>query len=92
MIAQAVNRPPTARPDITLRRVGSEWVLYDAGRQRAHVLNLAAAVVWTYCDGAHGADAIAAALARAVPETAPERLQRDIAQALRRFADEGLLQ
>lgn len=92
MVSQAMTRPPVARPDITLRRVGSEWVLFDAGQGRAHVLNLAAAVIWTYCDGSHGSDAIAAALARAVPETAPERLRSDIDQALRRFADEGLLQ
>ncbi len=92
MVSHTMPTRPVARADITLRRVGSEWVLFDASHDRAHVLNLAAAVVWTYCDGAHEPPAIAAALARAVPEAAPERLQTDIDQALRRFADEGLLQ
>jgi hypothetical protein len=92
MVSQVAHHLPTARPDVVLRRVGNEWVLFDAGHGRAHVLNLTAAVIWTYCDGAHEEGAIAAAIARAVPDTAPDRLRTDIDQALRRFAAEGLLQ
>ena len=54
IVPQTVARPPVARNDVLLRRVGSEWVLFDARKDRAHVLNLTAAVVWTYCDGAVG--------------------------------------
>ena len=82
---------PAARPDLILRRVGSEWVLYDAARAKAHVLNLTAAVIWTYCDGSHERSAIAAAIAREVPSLDPTRIKDDIDDALRRFADEGLL-
>ena len=84
---------PTARRDVLLRRVGSEWVLFDARRDRAHVLNLTAAVVWTYCDGAHGSDAIASAIVQEVPEAGSEQtIRHDIETVLRRFASEGLLQ
>ena len=92
MVSDIAQRLPTARPDLVLRRVANEWVLFDAAKNRAHVLNLTAAVIWTYCDGAHPSAAIAEAIAHEVKGTAPERLQDDVDQALRRFADEGLLQ
>jgi len=84
---------PTARHDVLLRRVGSEWVLFDAQHDRAHVLNLTAAVVWTYCDGRHGSEAIASAIVQEVPGAGSERtILGDIETVLRRFASEGLLQ
>lgn len=87
----AIERP-VARPDLVLRRVGSEWVLYDAAKDRAHVLNLTAAVIWTYCDGTHERTSIAEAIAREVPGVAASTIRGDIDGVLRRFADEGLLQ
>jgi len=91
MVTRAMSGLPTARDDVLLQRVGSEWVLFDARRDRAHVLNLTAAVVWTYCDGTHGSDAIADAIARAVEGPDAHALRNDIESVLRRFADEGLL-
>jgi hypothetical protein len=88
--ARALERP-VARPDLVLRRVGSEWVLYDAAKERAHVLNLTAAVIWTFCDGAHERSSIADVLAREVPGLDASTIRTDIDQVLRRFADEGLL-
>ena len=82
---------PSARADVALRRVGSEWVLYDAAGDRAHVLNATAAAVWSYCDGGHDPDAMAEALARDVPAAQPAAIRRDIEDVLRRFAAEGLL-
>ena len=83
---------PVARNDVLLRRVGSEWVLFDARRDRAHVLNLTAAVVWTYCDGQHGSTAIAEAIAHNLADTEPVAIAGDIEQVIHRFATEGLLQ
>jgi hypothetical protein len=91
MVTRAMPPLPTARDDVMLRRVGSEWVLFDARRDKAHVLNLTAAVVWTYCDGAHPTDAIASEIARAMDSAEPGALLPDIETVLRRFADEGLL-
>ncbi len=91
MVTRASPAAPIARDDVTLRRVGSEWVLFDARHDRAHVLNLTAAVVWTYCDGSHAPGAIAEAIAREVTGHV-ETIRADIAGVLRRFADEGLLQ
>jgi hypothetical protein len=91
MVTRAMPTLPVARDDVLLQRVGSEWVLFDARRDRAHVLNLTAAVVWTYCDGAHASDAIVDAIARAVEGPEAHTLRTDIETVLRRFADEGLL-
>ena len=85
-------RAPVARNDVLLRRVGSEWVLFDARQDRAHVLNLTAAVIWTYCDGGHPSDAIADAIAREVPGARPPDIVGDIEAVIQRFAAEGLFQ
>ncbi len=81
---------PAARADVALRRVGSEWVVFDAAGERAHVLNPSAAAVWAHCDGAHDAAAIAAALASALPAVEPAAIRRDVEAILLRFAAEGL--
>jgi len=91
MTVMGIAVRPVARPDLILRRVGSEWVLYDAAREKAHVLNLTAAVIWTYCDGTLEPSAIAAAIAREVTGIDSTRIKDDIDDVLRRFADEGLL-
>jgi Coenzyme PQQ synthesis protein D (PqqD) len=92
MAATGALDSPTARPDLLLRRVGSEWVLYDTAKERAHVLNLTAAIVWTYCDGSYDRATIADAIAGEVPGLDATRIRHDIDDVLRRFADEGLLQ
>lgn len=92
MTAPTTQLLPIARADVVLRRVGNEWVLFDAARDRAHVLNLTAALVWTYCDGTHAPGAIAEAISHEVAGAAKERIRDDIEGVLRRFASEGLLQ
>lgn len=91
MVTDAMSLP-RARDEVLLRRVGNEWVLFDASGGKAHVLNLTAAVVWTYCDGSHASDAIAEAIGRDIPNAPPKgAILLDVTQVLRRFADEGLL-
>jgi len=93
MVTDAMPALPVGRTDVLLRRVGNEWVLFDASQGRAHVLNLTAAVVWTYCDGEHASDAIAEAIGREL-KGGPTRtdIRADVDQVLKRFSAEGLLQ
>ncbi len=91
MVNGAMHDLPTARDDVLLRRVGSEWVLFDARHDRAHVLNLTAAVVWTYCDGHHASADIADAIATELGGMPPATILGDIESVLQRFAGEGLL-
>ena len=67
-------------------------MLFDARKDRAHVLNLTAAVVWTYCDGGHGSGDIAQVIASEVPDARAPAIAEDIEAVIKRFADEGLLQ
>jgi hypothetical protein len=92
MQGAVATEKPLARPNVALRRVGSEWVLFDADHDRAHVLNLTAATVWTYCDGDHDPAAIASAIAHDLRSAESAAIRHDIEDVLRRFATEGLLQ
>jgi len=92
MHERAAPPRPLARADVALRRVGSEWVLFDAARERAHVLNQAAAAVWAFCDGTRDPGEIALAIAGSVTSPEPGAIARDVEDAVRRFAAEGLLQ
>lgn len=56
---------PRARDDLVFRRVGEDWVLFDPEGQRLHVMNLAAALVWSYCTG----------------ELQPEDIEREVRRA-----------
>ena len=87
----ATGQRPDARGDVQLRRVGSEWILFDARQDRAHVLNHTAAIVWTYCDGTHEPDDMARAIAAELKDVSADAIRGDINQVLRRFANEGLL-
>lgn len=90
MAGPAVPVLPCARADVALRRVGSEWVLFDPACDRAHVLNPSAAAVWSLCDGTRSPAGIADAIARDVP--APDgAIRHDVDDVLRCFAAEGLL-
>jgi hypothetical protein len=49
-----------------------------------------AALVWTYCDGRHDQDAIAEAVARALPE-AGDDVQARVTALLAQFARQGMV-
>lgn len=79
---------PTARPDLVFRRVGDEWVIFDADGQRLHVLNLAAALVWSHCTGALDIGGIE----RAVSEAYGRPLDPPgVSEVLETFRSAGLL-
>ena len=66
---------PHARQDkILVQEVGSELVVYDQQRHRAHRLNPAAAVVWQHCDGLTTTAEIAALLQRECSLPADEEI------------------
>lgn len=98
---------PRRREDVVFRRVGEEWLLFDPATQLIHVLNLTAALVWSFCEGEHTVEAMAAEVGAAFAggaeeagggprsgDGAADRPDGDeaVAAALRRFAEEGLLE
>ena len=82
-------RYPRARPDLTFRPADGQLTLTDGGA-RSERLSLIAALVWTYCDGRHAPEAIAAAVARELPDTVGDVEDR-VTALLAHFARRGIL-
>ena len=80
---------PMGRADIVFRRVGEEWLLFDADRQVIHVLNLTAALIWSLCDGRTTALEIAREVEKAFGDASAGDAVSD---AIERFRAEGLLE
>ncbi len=81
---------PRARPDLTFRPVEGHFALTDRAGVQTERLSLVAALVWTYCDGRHEPDAIAAAVARELPE-AGDDVQARVAALLAQFVSQGMV-
>jgi hypothetical protein len=81
---------PRARPDLTFRPSNGQFTLNDRAGAQADSLSLVAAVIWTYCDGRHAADAIAEAVARELPD-AGEDVPARVTALLARFASRGIV-
>ena len=80
---------PTARPDVTLQRVGREAILHDGQNGQAHVINGTAAQLWELCDG-RSLEELVAAFA-AVYGREPATVADDVSRTLARFDELGLL-
>lgn len=79
---------PQVRDDVVFRRVAEDWVLFDPASQQIHVLNLTAALVWSFCTG----DADVAAIEGQVKEAFGIANQDpQVVEALQGFLDAGLL-
>lgn len=80
---------PKARDDVVFRRVGEDWVLFDPAAQRIHVLNLTAALLWSFCTGESDVPALDREVRRAFGAAVDDP---QVSQALQGFLDEGLLE
>lgn len=108
MEATEARHRPHARDDVVFRRVDEDWLLFDPVAQEIHVLNLSAALTWSFCDGRRTEAEIAREVARAFeapPEVGPDeggepdpRGPREpppevrVREILRRFRAAGLLE
>ena len=79
---------PEGRDDLIFRKTGDEWLLYDPASDDIHVLNLTAALVWSFCNGEHEVDEIRAQVAGAFDTTGSED---DVQDILDEFQAAGLL-
>ena len=83
---------PKAREDVVFRPLADEWVLFDPRRHLLHVLNLTAALVWSYCDGETSMEALVEEVESAFTDPPPRSdVARDVDEALQRFRTEELL-
>jgi len=79
---------PVAREDVVFRRVGEDWVIFDPEAQRIHVLNLTAALVWSFCTGEFDVAGIEREVRGAFEHATDDA---GAADALREFRAAGLL-
>ena len=78
---------PQGRDDLIFRETGDEWLLYDPALDQIHILNLAAALVWSCCTGEQDVDEIAAEVAGAFETDGSEE---DVQEILDEFQASGL--
>ncbi len=77
-------------PDVSVRELAGEFVVYDATRKRAHALNTTVADVWRLCDGTRPSDQIVEVLSRRY-SLPPEEAQSILLMSLQRLERAGLL-
>jgi PqqD family protein of HPr-rel-A system len=83
---------PLRRPDVVVKELGDETLLYNAEGKSIHVLNPTAHVIWQHCDGDHDVHAIEDALRSSFSVPEDHDVQADIQRTLDEFRDKGLLQ
>lgn len=59
-----MTHPLARKREISVQRVGGEFLLYDSSEDQAHCLNAAAALVWEHADGLTSVDLLAERLNR----------------------------
>lgn len=81
-------KPEARREGLVTKEVDGELLIYDRESDRAHCLNVAAAAIWTRCDGSTSVSDIA----RAVSQTLRVRVDESMVHfALRKFNNNRLL-
>jgi len=87
-----VTHKPKVRDDLVFRQLDDEWVVYDPAGEQLHVMNGSAAVVWLHCTGDFTVPEIIEEVARAYEYKVPrDRLDVDVAAAIRQFSEKALL-
>lgn len=68
-------------------------MVFDPDGRRLHVMNLTAALVWSFCDGSRSTEEIVREVRDAFPEPPDTaRVKADVMEALRSFGEKDLLQ
>ena len=84
----------TARPKPVAtadgRDLGDEYLFYDRGHDRVHVLNSTAREIFLLCDGKRTAAEVAAAFGKK-HELEQEAARRDAAEVIRELSELGVL-
>ena len=87
-----IAKKPIKKEGIYTRKLGDEWILYNAEKERMHILNSTAEYVWRMCDGSHDISAIEAKLREAYNIGDDRQLENDVRQILEEFDQLGVIQ
>jgi hypothetical protein len=83
--------PPRRATDIQGKDLGDEFLFYDHGRDRVHVLNETARTIYMLCDGNRTVEQIVQEFARTY-ELDDETAERDTRETLASLVECGLLE
>jgi PqqD family protein of HPr-rel-A system len=83
--------PPRSRPELQVKPVGDDLVVYDPRARQVHLLNGTAAAIFRMCDGRSSAAAIAEELARRYEAPPSAELERDVHRTLEALREKDLL-
>lgn len=83
---------PIHKPDITIKDIGGETLLYSSDEKVLHILNSTAKLIWDLCDGQHSLAEIEQALRSNFSVPADHDVLADIEKTLEIFANKDLLQ
>lgn len=86
-----MSKHPSKLKDIEEKRVGEELYLSISGGESLAVLNTAAMLIWSLCDGQHSPDDIVAILGQIHGESTPEELGSEVEACLEDFTKRGLI-
>lgn len=78
-------------PDVTVKELGNETLLYAPGGQAIHVLNATAYLIWQLCDGKHTLEEMEQALREAFAVPDSHDVRQDVEQTLAELARKGLI-
>ena len=83
---------PVRRPEIIVKEVGSETLLYSNHAGAIHILNPTAELIWQLCDGNHTLEDMEREITSKFSIDAGYDIMKDIKQALENFNEKELLE
>ena len=83
---------PVRKPDISIKDIGGEALLYNTDEEAIHILNPTAQLIWEFCDGTHTVADIEQAIRTNFSVPDGHDVTADIQQTLAVLIDKGLLQ
>ncbi len=82
---------PKRKPDVMMKSVGNESLLYRADDKSVHVLNSTAKLIWDMADGTNSLADLEQAIRTNFSVPDEYDLSKDLRQALEAMSEKGLL-
>jgi hypothetical protein len=83
---------PVRSPEIIVKEVGSETLLYSNHAGAIHILNPTAKLIWQLCDGNHTLEDMKQKITSSFSVDAGYDIMKDIKQTLENFNEKQLLE
>ena len=83
---------PVKKRVVMCKKMGEEWVLYDAETESVHTLNPTAHFIWNLCDGQYSVEDMVEAIKTNFHEADKDDVFGQVQQVLDHFRAEKLLE